>query len=160
MKVRSRSTLVANMNLENVKNKGRDGTPKKFTFRLEGLPAFCIVSHILGISVGQDAFRDSFTNIQQLYGLVIPVAPGRVNATTPGQSWYSKAALEGPFTDTLMLLDASRIRWKFVTSSLDLMISGRQGGFVGFLVTGFSHHGRRKTNCVLISRFCKDLHDT
>jgi hypothetical protein len=30
------------------------------------------MSHILGISAGQDAFRDNFTSIQQIYDLVIP----------------------------------------------------------------------------------------
>ncbi|KAF2008362.1 hypothetical protein BU24DRAFT_469047 [Aaosphaeria arxii CBS 175.79] len=68
----SRSTLVANVNLEHVKNKDKEGTPKKFTFRLEGLPAFCVVSHILGIGDGRNAFKDGFTSIQQIFDLVIP----------------------------------------------------------------------------------------
>jgi hypothetical protein len=36
---------------------------KKFTFRLEGLPALCIVLHILGIGKVRNAFRDDFTSI-------------------------------------------------------------------------------------------------
>jgi hypothetical protein len=45
---------------------------KKFTFRLEGTPAFCIVSHILSIGVSQDAFRDDFASIQDIFNLKIP----------------------------------------------------------------------------------------
>ncbi|KAH7111146.1 hypothetical protein B0J11DRAFT_543970 [Dendryphion nanum] len=68
----TRSTIVANLNLEHVKNKEKGGTPKKFTFRLEGLPAFCIVSYMLGIGGGRNAFRDNFTSFQQIFDLVIP----------------------------------------------------------------------------------------
>ncbi|EMD65860.1 hypothetical protein COCSADRAFT_310320 [Bipolaris sorokiniana ND90Pr] len=69
----SRSTIVANVNLENVKNKEKDGKPKKFTFRLEGTLAFCIVSYILSIGVGQGALRDDFTSVQDVFDLNIPV---------------------------------------------------------------------------------------
>ncbi|KAF2024834.1 hypothetical protein EK21DRAFT_77812 [Setomelanomma holmii] len=66
------STIVANVNLENIKNKEKDGKPKKFTFRLEGIPAFCIVSYILSISVSQGALRDNFTRVQDIFDLTIP----------------------------------------------------------------------------------------
>ena len=46
---------------------------KKFTFRLEGTPAFCIVSYILSIGVGQEALRDGFTSVQEIFDLNIPV---------------------------------------------------------------------------------------
>ncbi|KAF1358608.1 hypothetical protein EJ07DRAFT_166844 [Lizonia empirigonia] len=69
----SRSTIVANINLENIKNKEKNGKPKKFTFRLEGTPAFCIVSYILSIGVGQGALRDSFASVQEIFDLNIPV---------------------------------------------------------------------------------------
>ncbi|OCK93165.1 uncharacterized protein K441DRAFT_566735, partial [Cenococcum geophilum 1.58] len=36
---------------------------KKFTFRLEGLLAFYIVSYILAISINQKAFRDNFISL-------------------------------------------------------------------------------------------------
>ncbi|OAL56175.1 hypothetical protein IQ07DRAFT_639770 [Pyrenochaeta sp. DS3sAY3a] len=77
MKVRSledptKSTIVANVNLEHVKNKSKNGTMKKFTFRLEGLPALCIVSHILGIACGRSAFQDNFTSVKQIFDLAIP----------------------------------------------------------------------------------------
>ncbi|KAF1364070.1 hypothetical protein EJ07DRAFT_162583 [Lizonia empirigonia] len=68
----SRSTIVANVNLENVKNKEKDGKPKKFTFRLEGTPAFCIVSYILSIGVGQGALRDEFSSVRDIFDLNIP----------------------------------------------------------------------------------------
>ena len=45
---------------------------KKFTFCLKGLPTFCIVLYILAISVGQKAFRDNFTSIQDIFGLKVP----------------------------------------------------------------------------------------
>jgi hypothetical protein len=45
---------------------------KKFTFRLEGTAAFCIVSYILSIGVSQDALRDKFTSIQDIFDLNIP----------------------------------------------------------------------------------------
>lgn len=64
---------MVNVNLEHIKNKEKDGRPKKFTFRLKGLPAFCIVSHILAIGVGQKAFRDDFTSIQDIFGLKVLV---------------------------------------------------------------------------------------
>ncbi|KAI2478958.1 DUF3435 domain containing protein [Pyrenophora tritici-repentis] len=68
----SRSTIVANVNLENVKNKEKDGKPKKFTFRLEGTPAFCIVSYILSIGIGQGALRDEFSSVREIFDLNIP----------------------------------------------------------------------------------------
>ncbi|KAF1838361.1 hypothetical protein BDW02DRAFT_636434 [Decorospora gaudefroyi] len=68
----SRSTIVANVNLENVKNKEKDGKPKKFTFRLEGTPAFCIVSYILSIGIGQEALRDEFSSVRDIFDLNIP----------------------------------------------------------------------------------------
>lgn len=68
----NRSVLVANVNLVHVKNKERDGTSKKFTFHLEGLPAYCIVSHLLAIGLRQDAFHDGFSTIQQIFDLKIP----------------------------------------------------------------------------------------
>ncbi|KAL5380681.1 hypothetical protein PMIN03_010533 [Paraphaeosphaeria minitans] len=67
-----RSVLVANVNLVHVKNKERDGTSKKFSFHLEELPAYCIVSHLLAISFRQDAFYDGFSTIQQIFDLKIP----------------------------------------------------------------------------------------
>lgn len=45
---------------------------KKYTFRLKGLPAFCIVSHILSISVGQNVFKDNFKSVKEIFDLVIP----------------------------------------------------------------------------------------
>jgi hypothetical protein len=45
---------------------------KKFTFRLEGTPAFCIVSYILSIGVSQKALRDNFTSVQDIFDLCIP----------------------------------------------------------------------------------------
>jgi hypothetical protein len=45
---------------------------KKFTFRLEGTPAFCIISYILSIGVSQEALRDKFTSIQDIFDLNIP----------------------------------------------------------------------------------------
>jgi hypothetical protein len=45
---------------------------KKFTFRLEGIPAFCIVSYILSIGVSQEALRDNFTSVQDIFDLRIP----------------------------------------------------------------------------------------
>ncbi|KAF2260948.1 hypothetical protein CC78DRAFT_584247 [Lojkania enalia] len=77
MKVRSisdpnKSTIIANVDLVHVKNKAKNGTPKKFTFRLEGLPALCIVLHFLGIAKGRSAFRYDFTSVQQIFDLVIP----------------------------------------------------------------------------------------
>ena len=36
------------------------------------MPAFCIVSHILGIGFRQDAFHDDCTTIQQIFDLEIP----------------------------------------------------------------------------------------
>ncbi|KAI1510323.1 DUF3435 domain containing protein [Pyrenophora tritici-repentis] len=68
----SRSIIVANVNLENIKNKEKDRKPKKFTFRLEGTLAFCIVSYILSISVSQGALRDNFTSVQDIFDLNIP----------------------------------------------------------------------------------------
>ncbi|KAL5371230.1 hypothetical protein DPSP01_014407 [Paraphaeosphaeria sporulosa] len=68
----NRSVLMANVNLVHVKNKDRDGTSKKFTFHLEGLPAYCIVSHLLAIGFRQDAFHDGFSTVQQIFDLKIP----------------------------------------------------------------------------------------
>lgn len=45
---------------------------KKFTFHLEGLPAYCIVSHFLAIGFRQDAFHDGFSTVQQIFDLKIP----------------------------------------------------------------------------------------
>jgi hypothetical protein len=45
---------------------------KKFTFHLEGLPSYCIVSHLLAIGFRQEAFHDSFSTIQQIFDLKIP----------------------------------------------------------------------------------------
>jgi hypothetical protein len=45
---------------------------KKKTFRLEGTPAFCIVSYILSIGVGQGALRDNFLNVWNIFDLTIP----------------------------------------------------------------------------------------
>lgn len=45
---------------------------KKFTFRLESLPAFCIVSYILSIGIAQDALRDDFQSIQDIFDLQLP----------------------------------------------------------------------------------------
>jgi hypothetical protein len=42
------------------------------TFRLEGTPAFCIVSYILSIGVGQGAMRDKFPDVQNIFDLNIP----------------------------------------------------------------------------------------
>ncbi|KAF2194702.1 hypothetical protein K469DRAFT_547808 [Zopfia rhizophila CBS 207.26] len=72
-----RSTIVANVNLENIKNKDKD-EPKKFTFRLESLPAFCIVSHFLAIGVGQKAFKDDFPSIQSIFDLKVPAHRNRL----------------------------------------------------------------------------------
>ena len=69
----SRSTIMANVNLENIKNKEKDGKPKKFTFRLERTLAFCIVLYILSIGVSQGALRDDFTSVQDVFDLNIPV---------------------------------------------------------------------------------------
>ncbi|KAF2845010.1 hypothetical protein T440DRAFT_502719 [Plenodomus tracheiphilus IPT5] len=68
----SQSTIVANVNLENVKNKEKDGKPKKFTFRLEGTPAFCIVSYILSIGIRHEALRDEFSSVQDIFNMNIP----------------------------------------------------------------------------------------
>lgn len=45
---------------------------KKFTFRLESLPAFCIVSYILSIGIAQDALRDDFQSVQDIFNLQLP----------------------------------------------------------------------------------------
>jgi hypothetical protein len=45
---------------------------KKFTFCLEGIPAFCIVSYILSIGVSQEVLRDTFTSVQDIFDLRIP----------------------------------------------------------------------------------------
>lgn len=45
---------------------------KKFTFRLESLPAFCIVSYILSIGIAQDALRDDFKSINDIFNLELP----------------------------------------------------------------------------------------
>ncbi|KAF2647143.1 hypothetical protein K491DRAFT_723683 [Lophiostoma macrostomum CBS 122681] len=78
IKVRSvenprRSTVVANVNLEHVKNKEKGGESKKFTFQIEEIAAFCIISYIIGIGHRQNAFEHGFTNIQQIFDLIIPV---------------------------------------------------------------------------------------
>ncbi|XTI94315.1 hypothetical protein V2W45_1473512 [Cenococcum geophilum] len=54
------STIMVNVNLEHIKNKKKNSRPKKFTFRLKGLLAFCIVSYILAIGISWEAFRDNF----------------------------------------------------------------------------------------------------
>lgn len=66
-KDRKRYTIVANVNLEHVKNAAKNGTPKKFTFRFKELPAFCIVSHILAIGLARNAFEAEFTCIEQIF---------------------------------------------------------------------------------------------
>ncbi|RYN70824.1 hypothetical protein AA0117_g10090 [Alternaria alternata] len=68
----SKSTIVANVTLENVKNKETSGKPKKFSFRLEVTPAFCIVSHILSIGISQGLFMNEFTSVRQIFKLYIP----------------------------------------------------------------------------------------
>ncbi|KAL5370823.1 hypothetical protein DPSP01_014649 [Paraphaeosphaeria sporulosa] len=68
----NQSVLMANVNLVHVKNKERDGTSKKFTFHLKGLPTYCIVSHLLAISFRQNAFHDGFSTVQQIFNLKIP----------------------------------------------------------------------------------------
>jgi hypothetical protein len=45
---------------------------KKFTFYLEGTPAFCIVSYILSIGVSRGALRNDFTRVQEIFDLNIP----------------------------------------------------------------------------------------
>ena len=39
---------------------------------MEGTPAFCIVSYILSIGVGQGALRDEFPNVRNIFDLTIP----------------------------------------------------------------------------------------
>ncbi|KAF2870759.1 hypothetical protein BDV95DRAFT_574564 [Massariosphaeria phaeospora] len=78
MQVRSledtgRSTILVNVNLEKVKNQGTTGKSKKFTFRLEGLPAFCSVSLSVVVGFCHNAFQDDFSNIQQMFNLTIPM---------------------------------------------------------------------------------------
>jgi hypothetical protein len=46
---------------------------KKFTFRLEGFAAFCIVSLFLVVGFCHDAFQDNFTDVQQMFNLTIPM---------------------------------------------------------------------------------------
>ncbi|OCK97021.1 uncharacterized protein K441DRAFT_712441 [Cenococcum geophilum 1.58] len=43
------SIIIVNINLEHIKNKEKDSRPKKFTFRLKGLPIFYIILYILAI---------------------------------------------------------------------------------------------------------------
>lgn len=46
---------------------------KKFTFRLEGLPVFCIISHLLSIGFSQNAFKDDcITSLQDIFKLRVP----------------------------------------------------------------------------------------
>jgi hypothetical protein len=45
---------------------------KKFSFRLEVTPAFCIVSHILSIGISQALFMNEFTSVRQIFQLYIP----------------------------------------------------------------------------------------
>jgi hypothetical protein len=45
---------------------------KKFSFRLEVTPAFCIVSHILSIGISQGLFMNEFTSVRQIFKLYIP----------------------------------------------------------------------------------------
>jgi hypothetical protein len=42
---------------------------KKFTFRLEALPCFCIVMLFLALGFFHDAFRYGFTDIQEIFDL-------------------------------------------------------------------------------------------
>ena len=45
---------------------------KKFTFYFKRLPAFYIVLYVLAIDIGQKAFRNNFTSIQDIFGLKVP----------------------------------------------------------------------------------------
>lgn len=77
---------------------------KKFTFRLEGLPALCIVLHILGIGSGRNAFRDNFTSIQQIFDLVIPAERNVLRIR------WKKEILDQPFfCDVITTTEGGRI---------------------------------------------------
>ncbi|OCK94509.1 uncharacterized protein K441DRAFT_560286, partial [Cenococcum geophilum 1.58] len=41
--------IIININLKYIKNKEKDGKPKKYIFRLKGLPTFYIISHYYNI---------------------------------------------------------------------------------------------------------------
>ncbi|KAJ9641087.1 hypothetical protein H2199_005755 [Coniosporium tulheliwenetii] len=77
MKVRDvkdpdRTTTVVMVNLVHIKNSGGKGRRKKFIFRLESTPAFCILSHILSIALADDAFRLNYTSVEEIFSLEIP----------------------------------------------------------------------------------------
>ncbi|KAF2739599.1 hypothetical protein EJ04DRAFT_606100 [Polyplosphaeria fusca] len=66
-------TILVNVNLDKIKNISRGGNPKKFSFRLEELPASCLVSFFLAVGFCHNAFENNFTNVQQMFDLAIPV---------------------------------------------------------------------------------------
>ncbi|KAI9763522.1 MAG: hypothetical protein M1839_006442 [Geoglossum umbratile] len=77
MKVRDvtdpkRSTIVVKVALVHIKNSGGKGRRKKFIFRFESLPAFCIVSHFLALALNDGAFKRDFNSIEEVFSLEVP----------------------------------------------------------------------------------------
>ncbi|KAF2679993.1 hypothetical protein K458DRAFT_312707, partial [Lentithecium fluviatile CBS 122367] len=73
LKYPSQGTILVNVNLDKIKNISRGGKPKKFSFRLEELPASCLVSFFLAVGFCHNAFENEFTNVQQMFDLTIPM---------------------------------------------------------------------------------------
>ncbi|KAL9127778.1 MAG: hypothetical protein Q9217_003408 [Psora testacea] len=77
MKVRDvddpqRTTTIAVVVLVHIKNSGGKGRRKKFILRLECIPAFCIVSHLLALALADDAFQHRFASVADIFQLQIP----------------------------------------------------------------------------------------
>jgi hypothetical protein len=53
-------------------DKKTNGNRKRFVFRLEDTPAFCIVSHILSLAIDDKAFRRDFRSVKEIFDLEIP----------------------------------------------------------------------------------------
>jgi hypothetical protein len=77
---------------------------KKFSFRLEGLPAFCIVSLFLVVGFCHNAFQDKFSDVQQMFSLTVPMHRNMLHFR------WKKEALDRPFfADVKCIVGGARI---------------------------------------------------
>ena len=84
-----RTTTVAKVDLVHIKSSGGKGRrsessnkpgpnrannsfSKKFIFRLESIPAFCIVSYIISLAIADNAFRYHLTSVEEVFNYTIP----------------------------------------------------------------------------------------
>ncbi|CZS92345.1 uncharacterized protein RAG0_02749 [Rhynchosporium agropyri] len=69
------------LNLQHIKRSGGKKKPKKFTFRDDESIICCPVIFIMALAIADNAFKNVFTSLRQIYDLVVP--NGTDQALTP-----------------------------------------------------------------------------